>query len=311
MSTTLTLHACLKRMCPQASFVPLHCPPSSRAEDGRTELRDPLEKVAWCTLASPLPKQLAEATCEGERQTEEWTAHCLGSACMHCGSRGVSCGRSCSGVTWFPCMRTARRHSTSPQKKGLESRKTVAEGGTLSNCRIDVAIAKGFAVGDSCTGESALTTCSWEKQNQPHSQGTYPSQGSPEKRDCGHRRDVYCEESAHMVVQAWRVQHLQGETQESVSVWVQNSLLLGGKMSLLFYAGLQLIAWSPPESSSWQVNLMQNSLTEDCLPASKHHTPSQLTQNANHHRASAGLQLCCPWPSPLLSLPVYPRGHIW
>ena len=71
MSATLTLHAALKKLCPQASLVPPHSPPSSRADDGRTEVRDPLEKVVWCTLVSLLPKQLAEAISEGERQTEE------------------------------------------------------------------------------------------------------------------------------------------------------------------------------------------------------------------------------------------------
>lgn len=44
MSATLTPHAGLEKMCPQASFVPLHPPPTAKADAGRTEVRDPFGK---------------------------------------------------------------------------------------------------------------------------------------------------------------------------------------------------------------------------------------------------------------------------
>lgn len=44
MGATLIPHAGLEKMCAQASFVPLHPPPSSKVDAGRTEVRDSFEE---------------------------------------------------------------------------------------------------------------------------------------------------------------------------------------------------------------------------------------------------------------------------
>lgn len=76
MSATLTFHAGLEQMCPQASFVPLHPSPSSKADAGTTEVRDPFGKGWLAHFGVSPPYEAGWAIRESERQPEEWTAHC-------------------------------------------------------------------------------------------------------------------------------------------------------------------------------------------------------------------------------------------
>ena len=83
---------------------------SSRADAGKTEVRDLFGEGCWGSLAPPHPKRLAEAIYEGRGQTEG-SAIC--GPCMWAHSQEVwaSLGGRWPGITCFPCT---ERHSTGP-----------------------------------------------------------------------------------------------------------------------------------------------------------------------------------------------------